>query len=163
MDLVKLSLIGGLIIGWTSNPYFKKKAVVNLQGMDYFIVNMIICGILTIPIWIYLIKTKTIEANVFKKMTRSEIGWSFGAALLTTATSIMLIYLVKKYEVSTVIPQIQPVVIMLSVLMGAFMFGETLNRYKLLGACLIIGGMVVINMGSKKPVDVGKRPWKLGA
>jgi multidrug transporter EmrE-like cation transporter len=73
----------------------------------------------------------------------------------------MLIYLVKNYEVSSVIPQIQPVVIMLSVLMGAFMFGESLSMFKIGGVCLIIGGMVVINMG--KPVKVGKRPWKLGA
>ena len=45
--------------------------------------------------------------------------------------------------------------------MGSFLFGESLTRYKIIGAVLIIGGMVVINLG--KPVKVGKRPWKLGA
>jgi uncharacterized membrane protein len=161
MDILKLFLIGGLIIGWTSNPYFKKKAAVTLNGMDYFIVNMVLTGVLTIPIWIYLVKTKHIEINVFKKMSKTEINWSVGAAIITVITSIMLIYLVKNYEVSSVIPQIQPVVIMLSVLMGAFMFGESLSTCKIIGVCLIIGGMVVINMG--KLVKVGKRPWKLGA
>ena len=161
MDLVKTSLIIGLILGWTSNPYFKKKSVTALSGWEYFIVNMLLSGALTIPIWLFLLKTKRTGINVFEKMSSSEIKWAWGSAVLTVITSIMLVYLVKNYEVSSVIPQIQPVVIMLSVLMGSFLFGESLTRYKIIGAVLIIGGMVVINLG--KPVKVGKRPWKLGA
>ena len=72
----------------------------------------------------------------------------------------MFIYLIKSEDISNIIPQLQPAVIILTVLLGVFMFGEKLTVNKIIGTCLIIWGMIVINM--KEPIYVGKRPWKLG-
>ena len=161
MDPLKTSLILGLILTWTINPFFKRRSVKTLSGMEYFIVNLLLSGAVAIPVWMYLIKTGSIKFNVFQKMSSTELKWAWGSSIITIISSIMLVYLVKNYEVSSIIPQVQPMVILLSVLMGAFLFGESLSRNKLVGVALIIAGMVVINMTN--PVKIGKRPWKLGA
>ena len=162
-DLVKYSLLTLLILGWTLNPFMKRKAIGGLNSMEYFVVNFILTSLLAFLFWIYLVQSGKCGLNVFKKMSLKEIVWAVGAAIVTVLTGIALIHLVKTFEVGHVIPQIQPGVIVLTVISGYFLFGESLGITKCLGVLCIAIGMVLINNSKTKPKDlvkVGKRPWR---
>ena len=158
-NVVKYGLLALLVLGWTLNPFMKKQAIGELNSMEYFVVNFILTSLVAFLFWIYLIKAGKCEINVFKKMTPKEISWAVGAAIVTIITGIALIHLVKTFEVGSIIPQIQPGVIVLTVVSGYFLFGESLGVLKSLGVLSIAVGMILINMSKSAP-KVGKRPWK---
>jgi uncharacterized membrane protein len=157
-NLIKYSLLLLLILGWTLNPFMKRKSMGTLNSFEYFVVNFILTCIIAALYWGYLIKTGQCDLNVFHKMKTVEIYWALGAAFLSVLTGIILMYLIKEYQVSHIIPQIQPGVILLTVLFGVLLFNESLNRYKWAGIFSIILGMILMNI--ETTVDVGKRPWK---
>ncbi len=157
-EMFKYGLLGLLVLGWTLNPFMKRRAIGKLTSMDYFIVNFLLTSLFAAFVWIYLIQSGRCQLNVFTKMTTSEIIWAVGAAVVTVLTGVALIYLVKEYEVGHIIPQIQPGVIVLTVLSGYFLFHESLSCYKCLGVGCIVIGMILIN--TDKVVNVGKRPWR---
>jgi drug/metabolite transporter (DMT)-like permease len=158
-NILKYGLLSLLVLGWTLNPFMKKQAIGYLNSMEYFVVNFILTSLLAFLFWVYLIKTGKCRINVFKKMTTKEIIWAVGAAIVTIITGIALIHLVKTFEVGGIIPQIQPAVIVLTVVSGYFLFGESLGVLKSLGVLSIVVGMILINMSKSVP-NVGKRPWK---
>ena len=67
------------------------------------------------------------------------------AAFTTVIASLMLISLLKRNDASYVIPHIQPVVIILTFIFGYMLFNENINYKQAIGACLIVGGLYVIN------------------
>ena len=74
--------------------------------------------------------------------------YSVVGALLTVISSIALIKLLKENEATFIMPQIQPIVIFLTLLIGLFIFKEDLNNFKILGCILIILGLLIINKNS---------------
>ena len=159
-NVIKYGLLGLLVIGWTLNPFMKRRAIGKLTSMDYFIVNFLLTSLFAGFFWVYLIQSGRCQLNVFSKMTTHEMVWAVGASIITVLTGVALIYLVKEYEVGHILPQIQPGVIVLTILSGYFLFGESLGLYKCLGVACIVVGMILINSGKSKQVSVGKRPWK---
>jgi len=137
----KYLLIALLIIGWASSPYIKKKATPSLSGMEYYMVHVILCTILIVPIWLICCKDK----NLLNKMKTNEISWACCSAFVTTITGILICLMVKHYEVSNIIPQVQPVVILISVLIGVFLFKESIHINKIFGIGLILSGLIIMN------------------
>ncbi len=39
-EMFKYGLLGLLVLGWTLNPFMKRRAIGKLTSMDYFIVNL---------------------------------------------------------------------------------------------------------------------------
>ncbi len=157
-EIFKYGLLASIIIGWTLNPFMKRQAMGSLSGFDYFVVNFILTSVFAALVWGLLVKMEKCQVNVFRPMTPVQIAWAFGAAVITVVTGISFIYLVKKYEVGSVLPQVQPGVIVLTVMAGYCFFGESLSVWKALGVGCIVLGMVLIN--HDKVVNVGRRPWR---
>lgn len=157
-SIFKYGLLAVIILGWTLNPFMKRQAMGRLSGFDYFVVNFLLTSVLAAVVWIGLVKMGKSQIDVFHQMTTRQIAWALGAALITVITGLGFIYLVKQYEVGSMVPQIQPGVIVLTVLAGYCLFGESLSKYKVGGVLCIIVGMILINLD--KTVKVGRRPWK---
>ena len=149
MELIKYSLLCLLILGWTLNPFMKRRAIGKLSSMEYFVVNFLLTSVLCLIIWMILIRLGKCQVYVFNKMTTIELIWAIGAAILTVLTGVALICLVKIFEVGHIIPQIQPGVILLTVFIGYIIFGESMDIFKCMGVILIVIGMILINTSKK--------------
>ena len=57
----------------------------------------------------------------------------------------MLMYLVSSREVSFVMGNVQPLVILLSIILGYLFFKEEVGTVKVIGMLMIIGGLILIN------------------
>ena len=140
-----LILILLLVLCWSFNPFLKKKSASNLNSQEYLIYNQFLCSILVFLYFIYLWKNNKCSVNCLKKMSSNEIIYSLIAAFVTLLSSIILITLLKQKDASYLIPHIQPLVILLTITLGYFMFGENITKHHLLGGLLIISGVAVIN------------------
>ena len=133
-----------LVLSWTLTPFCKKKAIGTLNNEEYFVVNFLLTALFASLFWIYLLKTGKTKFNIFTKMNLIEIIWAIGAAILSIVSAICLISLIKKYEVSHIMPQLTPCVIILTAIFGFVIFGEKISWTKLIGILLILMGLIVI-------------------
>ena len=85
-----------------------------------------------------------------RSLCSKDIAISIVGAFVTVTSSIVLIMLLQRNNASTLIPQIQPCVIVLTLMLGYFVFGESISVNQLVGILLIIMGLIAINMNKKK-------------
>ena len=141
----KYILLLFLVFSWTLTPFCKKKAIGKLNNEEYFVVNFILTALLAFLFWMYLLHSKKTDLDVFTKMSRNEIIWAVCAAFLSIISALCLIGLIKNYEVSHIMPQLNPCVIILTTIMGVLVFGEKFTIFKGLGIILIISGLIIIS------------------
>ena len=137
-----------LVIFWTVNPFMKKNASQKLSSGEYLIFNHVLCTIRVIIYFIYLMKYNQCDITCLQKLTSKDIIYSLLAAITTIGSSLVLINLVQNNNVSYIIPQIQPLVILSTVITGYLFFEEIVETQKILGIGLIIGGLYVINQSN---------------
>jgi len=133
-----------LSLCWTLNPFIKKQASSKLSSSEYMIYNHGLCTILILIYFGYLLYYNRCDINCIKNLNNKDILYSFAGALTTVSASFLLIKLLKENQTSDVIPYIQPIVIILTLLIGYFIFNENLTKYKILGGILIVMGLLVI-------------------
>ena len=131
---------------WVITPFLKRHLGKNLTSIDIFIntqLIMILYGIITLVI----LRCCKYEFEIFsiKKLDKNQIIILFLASLTTYLSSITLIWLLKNYEVTQIIPQIQPIVMIITIFAGVFIFNEKITGVELGGLSLIISGIYIIN------------------
>ena len=134
-----------LIICWTTNPFMKKQVATKMSSSEYMIYNHCLCTILIVFYAVYLILNKKYSIVSLKNLTKKEVGLSLIAALTTVLASILLIDLLKKNDASYIIPHVQPCIILLTLLVGYFIFKEEITKNKIIGTSLIVTGLVFMN------------------
>ena len=139
-----------LVICWTINPFFKKLSSKNLNSQEFMFFNHFLCSIIITLYFIYLLYNKQCDIKCVKKLNRYELIYSLIGALLTVISSLVLIKLLKENNASFIIPQIQPLVIFLTIIIGFVIFKEDLDNYKIFGGTLIILGLFIINKKSNE-------------
>ena len=87
---------------------------------------------------IYLLTKKKFDTNCLRKLEYKDLGTILLVSLSTIMGSLILIYLLQKYDASFIIPNLQPVVIVLTILIGYFIYKETLDKKKIIGILFII-------------------------
>ena len=65
--------------------------------------------------------------------------------MTTVISSIVLIWLLKHNEATYIIPQLQPAVLVLTLIIGTCIFNEKITSNKIIGIILIIFGIYSIN------------------
>jgi len=138
-------LIGLLVLSFVFNPFMKKKATGSLNAHEFLIINHTLITFLIILYGIYLIYYNKCDIQCFKKLSSKEIIWGIGGAITSIIGSIALIMLLQKDEVSFIMPNVQPIVIVIGALVGYFIFNESMGKYKVAGISLIIFGALAIN------------------
>ena len=139
-----------LVIFWTINPFMKKNASQKLTSGEYLVFNHALCSIIVIIYFIYLIYHKECDIECLKKLSTKDVLYSLLAAITTIGSSLVLINLIQNNNVSYIIPQIQPLVILSTIITGYLFFGENVDMQKILGVCMIIIGLFIINNTQKK-------------
>ena len=137
-----------LILCWTLNPFLKKNGPKQLSSEEYMFFNHALCTIIILIYFIYLFVNNKCDVNCIKKINNKELIYSVVGAIITVVSSLLLIKLLKDNDASSIIPQIQPAVLLLTILIGYFIFNEELTKNKIIGGCLIIVGIYIMNRKS---------------
>jgi len=140
-----------LIVAFTLNPFLKKQASKHVTTYEFIIIYQIFAIFIVIGFISYLLKYKDCSLACFKKLTNTDLMWTVLAVLTGIIGSLLLLYLLKKDEVSFIIPNVQAMVILLGALIGYFVFNEKINIYKGTGLIFIIIGIICLNYGKLTP------------
>lgn len=150
-NIATVLLIGLLAMGWTLNPFFKKKAIGDLNSYQYLFINSMIVSLFIVLLFLHRVFTgKDTVSFITNQINKNQLLWMLSGGIITFTTSLLLIILIKEHNVSHIIPHIQPLVIVLTILMGFFLFNEDIEKNQVLGIILIIMGLIVINYKNKK-------------
>lgn len=147
MNIFSYILLSLLVTGWSINPFLIKQSIGKLSQLQYLCLKLF--SILFIILLVYLIlilfkKEKII--NFFNIFTKNQFYWFISSVLISVFTSILYVTMLKYYDIIYIIPHIQPIIILLTILFGYLFFNETLKLQQLFGIFLIIIGLIFINL-----------------
>jgi uncharacterized membrane protein len=135
-----------LILSFVFNPFFKKKAVKNIKANEYLIINHILITTLVLIYASYLFYNNQCDLSCFTEMSKTQMTWAMLAALTSLIGAMALIMLVSRDEVTFIMPNVQPLVLLIGAIIGYFIFKESMRFYKMLGIFLVVIGAVFINI-----------------
>jgi uncharacterized membrane protein len=138
-------LIGIIVFSFVLNPFSKKEASKNLNSHEYFMINHLMLTLLVIIYGIYLFYNNKCDISCLKKMSNKQVLWGIFAAIIGMIGSLALIMVIQMDEITFIIPNIQPLVILIGALVGYFIFKESMRTFKIIGIILIICGAFCIN------------------
>jgi drug/metabolite transporter (DMT)-like permease len=136
-----------LIISFTINPFLKKQASQNVTASEFALIYQSLAIIFVLFYLVYLIKGKSCSIYCFRKMSRNDLFWTIMAVITGLIGSVLLLFLIKRDEVSYLIPNVQGIVILLGALIGYFIYKESFDKFKIFGILLVFLGIVSINYG----------------
>lgn len=144
-----------IVLCWTLNPFIKKMLMTKMDANEYLIINHSIVTIVLVFYLIYLLTKKRCNFECLKKLSKKEYMLAFIGGITTILATLMLMYLVSSREVSFVMGNVQPLVILLSIILGYLFFKEEVGTVKVIGMLMIIGGLILIN--SNKTIKAIKK------
>ena len=144
MDFTYL-LILFLVVCWTLNPFLKKNAYSKLQTQESLIVNHVLCTAIIFIYFAYLVYNHKCDITCIKKLDKKELLFAALGAFTTVLASLTLLNLLKENQASDIIPYIQPLVIISTLIIGYFAFNETITKNKIIGISLIVTGLFVLS------------------
>jgi len=134
-----------LILSFTITPFITKKVINDFTDHEYYVFNTFFFIIFAIIYGIYLIKTNKCNLSMINKINKMNTFYCALGAITGISGSIFLMILLKRNDASFVIPQVQPIVIILNVLLAYFLFGESMDKYKIISIVLIFVGLLFLN------------------
>ena len=130
---------------------FFKKMIVAYVTLEEYMIGVSIC----VPIIIFsyflirfgLIKDKKLNINILKKLkTNYKLILLFiSTAFITVCGNILLVKLLKKKNVSYLVPHITGISLIFSILIAYFIFNELIDWKMFLGIIFVIIGVFIIN------------------
>lgn len=142
-----------VVFCWTINPFLKKTIAKKMKPEEYMILNHFTISIIMISYLVYLLKKKKFDTQCIRKLEYKELGLLVLASVSTIIGSLVVTYLLQKYDASYIIPNLQPIVIILTILIGYFLYKESLDSKKISGVLCIVAGLFLINL-SKQESDM---------
>lgn len=140
-------LLALVILSFTITPFLRKKILHEFTDEEFYIYsNIFIVSLVLIYSFYLIVSNKCSLDMVWNKMNTRNAIICLVSSISAIVGSIVLLVLLKRNDASFVIPQIQPIVIVLTMLIGYFLTGEDVNRNKVMGTMLIVGGLVVFNL-----------------
>ena len=136
-----------VVICWVLTPFLRKIVLTTANSLDFFICTQVIVLFYIILTFLFL---KFRHPNNYNfqsilNLNKRQIIILFLAALATYFSSIALIWLLKYNEATQIMPQLQPMVIILTILAGIFIFKEKVNFMEGVGIFFIIIGVFIVN------------------
>ena len=145
MNNTTFILLTLLVICWTLNPFLKKMMGSRLPANENMIFNHSLCTIIIVIYTIYLLINHKCDISKIQSLNKKDIMLGIVTSVITVASSLLLIKILQENEASQVMPQIQPSVLLLTLIIGYFIFNEKMTKNKIIGAGLITIGLFIIN------------------
>ena len=139
----------GLILLWTLNPFIKKLLMNKFNSEEYFFINHVVVSIFMLIYFFYSYSKNKINykcVTQLSKFSKKEVSILFLGGLFSVLSSRLLPYIISmKNDISYLISNVQPVVIVLTAFIGYMFFEENLTQKKGLGIILVASGLIIIN------------------
>lgn len=116
-----------------------------LNPHEYLLLNHFLVTIIIIIYGIYLFSNGYSNINSLKKLNYINIFWAIIAGITVVIGSVAFIILIDREEITFIMPNVQPIVILLGAVIGYYLFNESMNTIKVLGILLIVIGAFMIN------------------
>jgi len=94
----------------------------------------------------YLLLYNKYDWRNLKNLDTNDVIVSSSGAFTTVLASILLIKLLKNGDVSYILPHAQPCILILTLFIGIFVYGESFTTNKLIGTLFIIAGLIFMNL-----------------
>ena len=136
-----------VVFCWVLTPFLRKIVLKKATSIDFFMCTQLIV-LLYILLTFIVLKIRNPSDYNFKSildLNKKEISILFLGALATYFSSIALIWLLKYNEATQIMPQLQPIVIVLTILAGVFIFKEKVSLMECVGVGFIILGVIILN------------------
>jgi uncharacterized membrane protein len=136
-----------VVFCWVLTPFLRKIVLKKATSLDFFMCTQLIV-LLYILLTFIVLKIRNPSDYNFKSildLNKKEISILFLGALATYFSSIALIWLLKYNEATQIMPQLQPIVIVLTILAGVFIFKEKVSLMECVGVGFIILGVIILN------------------
>lgn len=132
------------------NVFFKKVIIKHITLEEYMIGITIFVPIVIIFYFLIrfgLIRDKKLDIKLFEKINKNNniILLLIGTAIITVSANLILVELLKRKNVSYLVPHIAGLSLILSIILAYFLFEEKIDWKMFLGIILIILGVFVIN------------------
>lgn len=136
-----------VVLCWTLNPFIKKSVLKNdkITTDEYFIINHFVITLLFIGYFIYLYKKKKCSPYCIARIDRYDALYILFGALTSILGARLLLAIIKQNDVSYMVAHIQPLVILMTFIIGYFFFTESINIYRIIGGGLVIVGIILLN------------------
>lgn len=134
-----------VIFCWVITPFFRKSALVSLNSFDLFLITQSIVMIYIALTVIFLKLINNYSIPSVDNLSKKEILYILAGSMTTVISSITLIWLLKHNEATYIMPQLQPIVLVLTLIIGTCVFNEKITYNKIIGIILIICGIYSIN------------------
>ena len=147
-NLLYIIIIASL---WAICPHLDRLVLEEINHKDYWIISRFWLNglvILFIISFIY-IKKFDLRKNV-KKISNKAWFYAILATLIGNITLLMNYYVIHRAGVIESTSILSPLVVLITILYGYFIFGESINRYQIFGTILALTGMYLIIANSKK-------------
>ena len=136
-----------VVFCWVLTPFLRKIVLKKATSLDFFMCTQLIV-LLYILLTFIVLKIRNPSDYNFKSildLNKKEISILFLGALATYFSSIALIWLLKYNEATQIMPQLQPIVIILTILAGVFIFKEKVSFMESVGVGFIVLGVIILN------------------
>lgn len=145
MKLISIIFVIILVVCWSLDPFLKKNTMKTLSPDESLVFNKLLSTVIIVIYLIYLLCNKKCDFSKLKDLTKKEMVYISMSAISTFVSAIALINLLQRENISQLIPQIQPVIILLTMCIGYFIYKEQISYYQIIGGALIITGVYFLN------------------
>jgi len=137
-----------VMLSWTFPNFIFKRLTKHYDNVHIIIVYHLVFHLLLLPVIIYNIVNKTENYNNFLKNTVSLPLKYKLAIICITLLSLFAQYcyftLLRRYDVTTVMPIIRGGSAIFLITFGYFIFKENINLQKIIGILVVMSGMYII-------------------
>ena len=146
MNYIMYIAMAIIVLCWVLTPFLRKIVLKKVSSFDFLLLtHSIVMLFILLAILVMKIKNKKNFKLDFSSMDKKDILVLILASVGTFVSSLLLIWLLKYNEATSIMPQLQPLVILLTILAGAFVFKENVSLMEWLGVAFIIGGVFILN------------------
>ena len=108
-----------VVICWTIQPFYKKIPLISMTDKNRF--------------------------SFVKKMTKRNIFFIIISVTIGILGGLSYTYLLKQNNINYLIPHTNPLIIIFTLLIGYFIFKESMSINQIIGIILVIIGLIIIN------------------
>ena len=140
--MIIYSIIFVLCLG--ISPHLKKKILT--RGMDISVFKLITSAFVLLASFIFYL----IQNPDMSQLTKYDYGLACFASIFVLLPSLMSLYLIRNNDVNSLSVYFQPLILIMTVIMGYIFFqSKRMNLYQIGGIALILIGMCIF-LSAKK-------------
>ena len=141
-------LLAIITVCWTLQPFFKKVPLKKISSTQFYILNHVLYSI---PIFLYIFYISyQNKLNFIYDLNKRDYFYCFLIVLVGLIGGIVFAELLKNNGASYVIPHVQPLIIIATLIVGYFIFKENITFKHTIGVFLVLCGLIFINWADNK-------------